>query len=196
MDYKNKHIILGSASPRRKELLSGLGIDFEVDTLNNFEESINTFLPADELPAYLSKGKSLGFHRDLLPNEILITADTLVLCEDNILGKPKSREDAINMLSLLSNKEHRVITGVTIRDKKRCITFSDTSLVFFNNLKLSDIEHYVDSYKPFDKAGSYGIQEWIGYIGIEKIIGSFYTIMGLPLHKLYENLESFIDFES
>ena len=192
MNINNKHIILASASPRRKELLQGLNIDFEVDTLNYFEEKIEFTILPDDLPSYLSEGKSYGFHRELEDNEILITADTLVLCENKILGKPKTREDAISMLNLLSNNEHKVVTGVTLRNKNSCFTFSDTAIVFFDHLSPSDIEYYIDTYKPFDKAGSYGVQEWIGYIGIKKISGSFYTIMGLPLHKLYLNLQKFL----
>ena len=192
MDIKGKRIILGSNSPRRKELLAGLDITFEVDTKNTFEEIYNEDTPHDKIPEVLSIGKSNGFHRELKDDEILITSDTLVLCGDRVMGKPASREDAIDMLSYLSGREHRVITAVTLRDNKKSVTSSDTASVFFKSLSLNEIEYYVDTYKPFDKAGAYGIQEWIGYIGIEKIEGSYFNIMGLPVHMLYKMLSDFI----
>jgi septum formation protein len=125
-------------------------------------------------------------------NEILITSDTLVLCGDRVMGKPYSREDAIDMIRCLSDKNHKVITAITLRDKDRCQTLSDTAFVHFKALSDSEIEYYVDTYKPFDKAGAYGIQEWIGYIGIDKIEGSYFTIMGLPVHLVYQELVKFI----
>ena len=125
-------------------------------------------------------------------NEILITSDTLVLCGDRVMGKPSSREDAIDMIRCLSDKNHKVITAITLRDKDRCQTLSDTAFVHFKALSDSEIEYYVDTYKPFDKAGAYGIQEWIGYIGIDKIEGSYFTIMGLPVHLVYQELVKFI----
>ncbi len=186
-----KRIILGSASPRRKELLAGLNIDFEVDTLNNFEETYSSDTPSEKIPEVLSEGKSFGFHRPLEKDEILITSDTLVLCEDRIMGKPHSREEAVDMLRFLSGKDHKVITGVTVRNSERSITSSDTAIVHFKELTDKEIEYYIDSFKPYDKAGAYGIQEWIGYIGIDRIEGSFFTIMGLPVHLVYAMLEDF-----
>ena len=192
MDIKGKSIILGSNSPRRKELLAGLGIDFIVDTGNTFEEVYEADTPHERIPEILSEGKSYGFHRPLEEGEILITSDTLVLCEDRVMGKPRSREEAFDMLRFLSGKEHKVITAITVRDSQRCKTSSDTAIVFFKELSDKEIEYYVDTFKPFDKAGAYGIQEWIGYIGIGKIEGSFFTIMGLPVHLVYQELLNFI----
>lgn len=192
MDIGSKKIILGSASPRRKELLAGLGLDFTVDTANNFEEVYSPKTPHERIPEVLSEGKSHGFHRELEENEILITSDTLVLCEDHVMGKPHSREEAYRMLKLLSGRSHKVITAVTIRDCSSISTSSDTAVVCFKELTDSEIYYYIDTFKPYDKAGAYGIQEWIGYIGIEKIEGSYFTIMGFPVHLVYQELQKFI----
>ena len=192
MDTKGKKIILGSNSPRRKELLAGLNIAFTVDTGNTFEEVYDPQTPHERIPEVLSEGKSYGFHRPLEEDEILITSDTLVLCGDRVMGKPHSREEAIDMLRFLSGREHKVITAVTIRDHKACITSSDTAIVHFKELTDSEIYYYIDEFRPFDKAGAYGIQEWIGYIGIGLIEGSFFTIMGLPVHLVYQELIKFI----
>ena len=192
MDTKGKKIILGSNSPRRKELLAGLDIDFTVDTGNTFEEVYDPCTPQERIPEVLSEGKSYGFHRELAEDEILITSDTLVLCDGRVMGKPHSREEAIDMLKWLSGKDHKVITAVTVRDQHSCSTSSDTAIVRFKELSNNEIEYYVDTYKPFDKAGAYGIQEWIGYVGIGHIEGSFYTIMGLPVHLVYNELSKFI----
>jgi len=188
MDLKGKKIILGSNSPRRKELLAGLNIDFIVDTGNTFEETYDPSTPHEQIPEVLSKGKSYGFHRPLEEDEILITSDTLVLCGDRVMGKPHSREEAYDMLRFLSGREHKVITAVTIRDTKSCTTSSDTAIVNFKELSDNEIYYYIDNFKPFDKAGAYGIQEWIGYIGIGKIEGSYFTIMGFPVHLVYQEL--------
>lgn len=188
MNLNNKKIILGSNSPRRKELLAGLDIEFTVDTGNNFEEVYDPSTPIEQIPEVLSEGKSFGFHRALADDEILITSDTLVICGDRVMGKPHSREEAIEMLECLSGREHKVITAITIRDKKGPTTSSDTAIVHFNKLSHSEIEYYIDTYKPYDKAGAYGIQEWIGYAGISKIEGSYFTIMGLPVHLVYKVL--------
>lgn len=190
-------IILASASPRRRELLSGLGVDFEIDTQNNFEEDFNLDISHEEIPARMSEGKSMGFHRHLKEDEILITSDTMVLCDDKIMGKPDGREGAFEMLKALSGREHRVITAITVRGRKRgedietVITRSDTAYVRFKELTEEEIYHYIDNYKPFDKAGAYGIQEWIGYMGITSITGSYFTIMGFPTHMVYETLKCF-----
>lgn len=192
MDLKGKKIILGSNSPRRKELLAGLDIDFTVDTGNNFEEVYDPSTPIERIPEVLSEGKSYGFHREIADNEILITSDTLVMCGDRVMGKPRSREEAIDMLQALSGRGHKVITAITLRDTKSCATSSDTAIVYFKDLSNSEIEYYVDNYKPYDKAGAYGIQEWIGYAGIGKIEGSYFTIMGLPVHLVYQELSKFI----
>ena len=187
-----KKIILGSNSPRRKELLAGLDITFEVDTRNNFEEVYDPSTPIEKIPEVLSEGKSYGFHRELSEDEILITSDTLVMCGERVMGKPHSREEAIDMLRCLSGREHKVITAITLRDSHNCRTSSDTAIVYFKELTDSEIEYYVDNYKPFDKAGAYGIQEWIGYIGIDRIEGSYFTIMGFPVHLVYKHLQDFI----
>lgn len=192
MDIGSKKIILGSASPRRKELLAGLGLDFTVDTANNFEEVYNPQTPHEKIPEVLSEGKSHGFHRELEENEILITSDTLVLCEDHVMGKPHSREEAYEMLKLLSGRSHKVITAVTIRDRVKTSTSGDTAIVHFKELTDNEIYYYIDTFKPYDKAGAYGIQEWIGYIGINKIEGSYFTIMGFPVHMVYQELQKFI----
>lgn len=192
MDTKGKKIILASGSPRRKELLAGLNIDFEVDTKNTFEETYDPETPHERIPEVLSEGKSYGFHRPLEENEILITSDTLVLCGGRVMGKPHSREEAYDMLRWLSGREHKVITAITIRDSRQCRTSSDTAIVTFKDLSDNEIYYYIDNFKPFDKAGAYGIQEWIGYIGIGKIEGSFFTIMGLPVHLVYQELSNFI----
>lgn len=192
MDIKGHKIILGSGSPRRKELLGGLDIEFEVDTRNTFEEVYSEDTPQEQIPSVLAEGKSYGFHRELTDEEVLITSDTLVLCGDRVMGKPKGREDAIDMLKALSGRSHKVITAVTIRNNTKIKTLSDTAIVHFKDLSDKEIEYYVDNYHPFDKAGAYGIQEWIGYIGINKIEGSYFTIMGLPVHMTYEMLLEFI----
>lgn len=192
MDTKGKKIILGSGSPRRRELLSGLDICFEVDTRNSFEEEYDAGTSREKIPQVLSEGKSMGFHRELSGDEILLTSDTLVLCGDRVMGKPHSREEAVDMLKCLSGCSHKVITAVTIRNNEKMKTVSDTAIVHFKQLTDSEIEYYVDNYRPFDKAGAYGIQEWIGYVGIERIEGSYFTIVGLPVHLAYELLLEFI----
>lgn len=192
MDLKGKRIILGSNSPRRKELLSGLDIDFTVDTENYFEERYKPGTPHMQVPALMSEGKSRGFHRPLAEDEILITSDTMVLCGGEILGKPHDRAEAARMLRLLSGRDHQVVTAVTLRDCCRTETAADTAHVWFKELTDCEIEHYIEHFRPFDKAGAYGIQEWIGYIGITRIDGSFYTIMGLPVHLVYKMLTEFL----
>lgn len=202
MNLNGKHIILGSGSPRRRELLAALGVEFEVDCGNNFIESTPPDCPHSKIPEIMSIGKSHGFHRELLDNEILITADTLVLChaendsEDwdggEVFGKPKDREDAFRMLRRLSGDCHKVITAVTIRDNKDELTFSDTCKVFFDTMSDEEIAYYIDNYKPFDKAGAYGIQEWIGYAFNSSVDGSFLTVIGLPVHLVYKELKEFI----
>lgn len=192
MELKGKKIILASNSPRRKELLGGLDISFVVDTRNNFEEVYDPSTPHEKIPEVLSEGKSYGFHRELSDDEILITSDTLVLCGSDVMGKPHSRDEAFEMLRKLSGREHKVITAITVRDKTNCKTLSDTAIVHFKELSDKEIWYYIDNFKPFDKAGAYGIQEWIGYIGIGRIDGSFFTIMGLPVHLVYNTLLEFI----
>lgn len=193
IDLKDKQIILASGSPRRRELLSAMDIPFTVDTGNTFDESWSSDTPHEKVPELMSEGKSFGFHRELADNEILVTSDTMVLCGTEILGKPKDRDDAIRMLKLLSGRGHQVITAVTLRGREKKKTFSVTSNVFFKELSDSEITYYLDTYKPYDKAGAYGIQEWIGYIGISRLEGSFYNVMGFPASRFYEELKAFLD---
>ena len=193
IDLKDKQIILASGSPRRRELLSAMDIPFTVDTGNTFDESWSSDTPHEKVPELMSEGKSFGFHRELADNEILVTSDTMVLCGTEILGKPKDRDDAIRMLKLLSGRGHQVITAVTLRDREKKKTFSVTSNVFFKELSDSEITYYLDTYRPYDKAGAYGIQEWIGYIGISRLEGSFYNVMGFPASRFYEELKAFLD---
>ncbi|MDD2583845.1 MAG: Maf family nucleotide pyrophosphatase [Bacteroidales bacterium] len=189
---KNYRIILGSGSPRRKELLAGLDIEFTVEANGNIDESFDAACDPAEIPALLSLRKSQGFHRELQSNEILITADTLVICDGEILGKPTDREDAVTMLQKLSAKSHTVITAVTIRGLGKCETFSSKTTVFFNQLYKEQIDYYIDNYSPYDKAGSYAVQEWIGYSAISRIEGSYFNVMGLPVHQLSHKLLKFI----
>ena len=197
MDLHGKHIILGSNSPRRRELLKGLDIDFEVDTGNNFQEHVSDDVPYDQVPRLMSEGKSLGFHRPLKEDEILITADTMVILPatkdkpGEILGKPSGREDACRMLRDLSGREHHVTTAVTIRDAHKSLSFDVTTEVWFKQLTEEEIAYYVDRYKPYDKAGAYAIQEWIGHIGITRIEGSYFNVVGFPVQRVYEALLSF-----
>ncbi len=193
IDLKDKQIILASGSPRRRELLSAMDIPFTVDTGNTFDESWSSDTSHEKVPELMAEGKSFGFHRELADNEILVTSDTMVLCGTEILGKPKDRDDAIRMLKLLSGRGHQVITAVTLRDREKKKTFSVTSNVFFKELSDSEITYYLDTYKPYDKAGAYGIQEWIGYIGISRLEGSFYNVMGFPASRFYEELKAFLD---
>ena len=189
---QGKKIVLASASPRRKELLAGLGVDFTVDTRVDFEEKAPEELSFEEYPEYMACGKSYGFHRQLSDDEILVTADTMVLCSDEIMGKPSSREDAIRMIGKLRNNTHKVLTGVCLRSNEREISFTVSTDVVFGNLEMEEIEHYIDTFTPYDKAGSYGVQEWIGYVGIKSINGSFYNVMGLPVHALYNKLKEMV----
>ena len=186
-----KRIILASNSPRRRELLAGLGLEFTVDTGNTFEEK-PLDVEAHEVPLLLSAGKSHGFHRPLEADEVLITSDTVVIVDREVLGKPHSREEAVAMLQKLSGRGHEVVTAVTIRDASREETFSVSTRVFFTELSQAEIDHYVDVFQPFDKAGAYGIQEWIGYVGISGIEGSFYNVMGFPVHRVWRELQRFL----
>lgn len=185
------HIILASKSPRRQELLRGMGMDFEIITKET-PEDFPTDLPLDEVPQYLSLQKSLAFtDEELPPDYLLITSDTVVICEGEILGKPKDREDAERMLQLLSGKTHHVVTGVTVRSAEKTESFAVRSNVTFAQLDAEEIDYYIEHCKPYDKAGAYGIQEWIGYVGISGLEGSFYNVMGLPTRKLYQCLKGF-----
>ena len=194
---KGKKIILASHSPRRRELLLGAELEFELADGYEVEEIYPTETPANKVSEYLAGLKSDAYPYHLGADDILITADTVVILEnkeapDEIIGKPKDRDDAIAMLGKLSGREHIVITGVCLRSENKRKSFRVGSRVSFRKLATEEIEYYVDTFKPFDKAGSYGIQEWIGYVGIKGVKGSFYNVMGLPIQTLYVELEKFI----
>lgn len=182
------HVILASNSPRRKELLSGLGIDYEVRTLSGVTESYPSSLVGGDIPLYISKEKAAAYLDSLKPEELLVTADTIVWLEGKVLGKPKDSDDAVDMLRKLSGQTHEVFTGVSLTTTTFQHSFSVGTKVRFCQLSDEEIRYYVDAYKPLDKAGSYGVQEWIGYIGVEHIEGSYYNIMGLPVQRLYREL--------
>ena len=184
-------LILGSASPRRQELLRGLGFNFEVSP-THADESFPPHLQAQDIPLYLAEVKSAAFPRPLQENELLITSDTVVWCNQKIYNKPSDAEDAIRMLSELGGHMHEVFTAVCLRSAHKQVLFYDAAKVFFKPFRHEELEYYIQTCKPFDKAGSYGVQDWLGYTGIEKIEGSFYTVMGLPVKKLYENLLAFV----
>lgn len=185
-------IILGSNSPRRRELLVGLDLSFDVHVIPGLEENYPDSLQPQEIPVFLSKQKAEAYLSTLEDQVLLITADTIVWNETEVIGKPKDREDAIRMLRSLSGHEHQVVTGVCLTTTKKQETFSVVSSVRFASLTDEEIIYYVDKYKPFDKAGAYGIQEWIGYVGVESISGSFYNVMGLPVQRLYQELKRFV----
>jgi septum formation protein len=191
-NLKKYHIILASKSPRRQELLRGMGVGFEIMTKET-PENYPAELPLDKVPKYLSLQKSLAFKDSELPADyLLITSDTVVICEGEILGKPKDREDAERMLRMLSGKTHHVVTGVTVRSAEKTESFAVRSNVTFAQLDDEEIDYYIEHCKPFDKAGAYGIQEWIGYVGISGLEGSFYNVMGFPVQRVYEALLRFL----
>ena len=186
-------MVLASASPRRRELLSATGVEYTLASKFECEESYPATLDALEVAPYLSALKSLNYPNQLSYNEILITADTVVVLNGRVLGKPQDEAEARKMLADLSGSEHTVVTGVTLRSAEREHTFSSRSVVRFAELSDEQIEYYIANYRPMDKAGAYGIQEWIGYVGIEGIEGSFYNVMGLPVQRLCKELECFIE---
>lgn len=188
-------IILASQSPRRRQLLEQLGLPFEVLVLKDLTEEYPPEMPVADIPVFLASQKADAYTHELTNNTIVITADTIVALENQVLGKPGNRQQAIDMLLLLSGKSHKVITGVAIRNKRNQVTFSVHTNVWFKSLSVQEIEYYVDHFQPYDKAGAYGIQEWIGMIGVEKVEGSYYNVVGLPVQKLYSELMNFIDNE-
>ncbi len=190
MIQSNKKIILGSKSPRRQELLAGIGIEFTIRTKNT-DESFPADLNPLDVPIYIAKNKANALIEDLSEDEIIICADTVVIVDNIILGKPNDEKDAIEMLQRLSGKAHSVTTGVVIASNLKTITFSTTTEVTFKDLSDEEILYYVSNYKPFDKAGSYGIQEWIGFIGVTSIKGSYFNVVGLPIHEVYQHLTNF-----
>lgn len=190
---KDYRLILASHSPRRRQLMKDCGLDYTLADSYEVEETYPGTLPCAEVPVYLSQLKSEAYPGPLTERDILVTADTVVILDDRILGKPRDREDAIAMLERLSDRSHRVVTGVTLRTRGKMFSFDARSTVSFGPLTREQIVYYIDRYRPFDKAGSYGIQEWIGYVAIEGIEGSFYNVMGLPVQKLYDQLNRFIE---
>lgn len=187
------NLILASASPRRRELLANSGLKFTLAEKFNCPEEFSEELAVDEVAAYLARCKSHAYPKELQQNDILLTADTVVIVDNTILGKPANREEAIKMLSTLSGRTHSVVTGVALRMTDRIHFFSVSSSVSFRELEEEEIIYYIDTFKPYDKAGAYGIQEWIGYVAIESIEGSFFNVMGLPIQRLYVELEEFIN---
>lgn len=187
-NLKNTHIILASQSPRRQELLKGLEIDFEI-RIKEIEENFPNTLKREEISIFLAKLKAAAFKNDLKENELLITSDTTVHLGNNLLEKPKNEKDAVQMLTQLSGNKHTVITAVSLTTTIKQITFHQETEVHFSKLSQDEILHYIQNYKPYDKAGSYGVQELMGYIGIEKLKGCYYNVMGLPLQRLYTELK-------
>ena len=188
--FPDYNIILASKSPRRQQLLHSIGIDFEVKT-KEVEEVFPAGMSSEEVPVYLAKLKAVAFKNDLKENDLLITADTVVCLSNEILGKPADYNEAFAMIRMLSGKEHEVITGVCLTSKLKSKTFFSSTHVQFKTLSSEEIDYYIQNFKPYDKAGAYGIQEWIGSIGITHIEGSFYNVMGLPVQKLYEEILKF-----
>ena len=188
----DKHLILASASPRRRQLMEEAGMRFTLAAKFECDENYPATLPAAEVASYLSALKSDAYPETLSDNKILITADTTVVVGDAVLGKPADREEACEMLRSMSGRNHKVYTGVTLRSREKKRTFAVETLVYFREMSEEEIAYYVDNYRPFDKAGAYGIQEWIGYVAIERIEGSFFNVMGLPVQRLYTELMDFI----
>lgn len=190
LENLNKYrIILASNSPRRKELLSGLGIQYEVKTLPDIDESYPEGLDGMEIPAFIARSKADAYHEVMQTDELIITADTIVWLDGNVMGKPKDAEEAREMLRSLSGQTHQVITGVCLTTAVYQKAFATMTDVTFATLSEEEIAYYVERYSPMDKAGSYGIQEWIGFIGVESISGSYFNVMGLPIQRLYTELK-------
>lgn len=187
-NLKKYKVILASNSPRRKELLAGLGVDYEVRTLPDVDESYPETLKGADIPLYIAKEKADAYLGMMQPGELIITADTIVWLDDKVLGKPRDREEALQMLHDMSGRTHEVFTGVCLTTTEWQRSFAAQTEVRFSPLSEEEITYYVDKYKPMDKAGAYGVQEWIGFIGVENISGSYYNIMGLPVQKLYREL--------
>ena len=190
-NFKQYNFILGSNSPRRSEILKEIGLDFKI-IASNIDETIPKGIKNKNVPIYLAKEKANFLAKELNENEILITADTIVLMNDEIITKPLNKKDAKNILQKISNNKHEVITGVCITSNKNQHSFSSKTEVFCNKISDYEIEYYLEKFKPYDKAGSYGIQEWLGLISIRKIIGSYTNVVGMPSSKLYQELNKFI----
>lgn len=189
-NIENHKLVLVSNSPRRKELLKKIGLPFEVRTKRGIDETYPDTLLGEEIPIYISREKAQAFLEEKAKEEILIAADTVVVLHNEVMGKPKTPNEAATMLRKLAGETHEVITGVTVTDGIQFHSFASTTKVTFSPLTDNEITYYIDNYKPFDKAGAYGIQEWIGMVGVERIEGSYFNVMGLPVHRLYELLRS------
>ena len=189
-NLKKYRVILASNSPRRKELLSGLGIDYEVRTLPDVDESYPDTLTGGDIPLYIAREKAAAYRDLLQPEELMITADTIVWLEGRVLGKPHDREEALQMLRDLSGRTHEVFTGVCLTTTQWQRSFTAQTEVRFAPLTEEEIAWYGDRYRPMDKAGAYGVQEWIGYVGVEYMAGSYFNIMGLPVQRLYRELKT------
>ena len=196
MDDVRWKIILASNSPRRKELLAGLDLQFEVRVLQDIDESYPHDLPTLKIAEFISKKKADAYVETMADDELVITADTVVILGDEVMGKPHDEADAKRMLGELSGRTHQVATGVTLSTKERQMSFSVVTDVTFKQLSADEIDYYVRTYHPMDKAGAYGIQEWIGYIGVTALKGSYFNVMGLPVQRIYEALETFSDSKS
>ncbi len=194
MAIANYHLILASNSPRRKELLTGIDIEYEIRTLPDIEETYTNDTPPEKVAEYLALKKTTAYLPQLKDNELLITADTVVLLNNKVYGKPMDNAEAKRMLRELSGQTHWVITGVCLTSTKKQVAFSDTTRVTFTELSEEEIEYYVERYSPLDKAGAYGVQEWIGYVAVKHIEGSYFNVMGLPIHRVYEELKSSFGF--
>ena len=188
-NLKHYHIILASNSPRRRELLAGLGVTFEVRTLPGVDESYPDSLKGEDIPLYISREKAAAYRELMADDELVITADTIVWLDGRVLGKPKDEADACRMLRALSGRVHEVMTGVTLTTRFLQRSFAVTSRVEFATLTEEEIDYYVEHYRPLDKAGAYGVQEWIGFIGVRSLDGSYFNVMGLPVQRLYQELK-------
>lgn len=189
-NLKQYKIVLCSNSPRRKELMRGLGLDFQTRVIDGIDESYDKSLPGEDIAKIISEKKAESYKATMSSDELIITADTIVYVDGELLGKPQDRLDAIRMLKMLSGKSHDVITGVCIQTQTKSTSFSVKTKVTFAQMTDDEINFYIDNHKPYDKAGAYGIQEWIGYIGVESIEGSYFNVMGLPVQKLYSVLKN------
>ncbi|MGD9977476.1 MAG: Maf family nucleotide pyrophosphatase [Bacteroidales bacterium] len=193
---EGKKLVLASNSPRRRQLLGGLDVNFEVWSANHDNESFPNDLPVELVPLFLARQKATPFQRILTPEIILITCDTVVLCNNQIVGKPANYNDAYQTLKLLSGSKHTVITGTSITSSAKSSGFRARTDVYFRNITDEEIHYYINKYSPYDKAGAYGIQEWIGYVGIERIDGSYFNVMGLPVQQLHTELINFLSDET
>ncbi|MDO4956072.1 MAG: Maf-like protein [Bacteroidales bacterium] len=191
-NLKKYNVILASNSPRRRELLGGLGIEYQVMTIPGIDESYPDSLKGEEIPIHISQKKAEAYLQQMQDNDLIITADTIVYQDGMVLGKPADEAEAIKMLQLLSGHTHQVITGVSVVTKQKVKSFAVTTQVTFASLTDEEIQYYVQHYRPYDKAGSYGIQEWIGFIGVTGIEGSYFNVMGLPVQRLYTELKQLV----